>query len=94
MGNLYKVVVTGPFNVGKTEFLAILEWLLPKWNHGLKRHVSDRPFSIYTLHYRAKQIVELWRTTARDTPPAEKEEKTPEEIEKFKESLGEFGDLI
>ena len=78
----------GILGVDRKEFLKILEWLLPAWEKGLKRVISDRPFSILTLYYRSKQILAAYRSETEDDEPEEDEKESEEEIRK---RLGKFG---
>ncbi len=74
--------------VDRVEFLKILEWLIPGWEAGLKRGISDRPFSIFTLYYRSKQILSAYRSHRQEAE--DKVEETKEEIRKRLGDLGEF----
>jgi hypothetical protein len=76
--------------VNRDEFLKILEWLIPGWEEGLKRGISDRPFSIFTLYYRSKQILSAYRAYCRDENPEEAEEPE-EDVEETQKELGDLG---
>lgn len=74
-------------NVTKTEFLRIIEWLIPGWENGLKRSITDQPFSIFTLLNKARKIIDLWRALAHPSEPAHETKNTEERKGNFIDPL-------